>query len=248
MDIFYEIHKDLPREGPGDNASTRKALSYLKNLPKDAKILDIGCGPGMQTLELAKNLESTSCKIIALDNHEPFLKVVDEKAKKENLSEKIQTHYGSMFSLEFEDESFDCIWAEGSIYIIGFKRGIKEWKNFLKEGGYLVVSEISWLKFDVPEEAKEFWSTKYPVKQIYENLHDIKESGYEIIEHFTLPSESWRTDYYTPIENRITSLWDKYINDQEAMNVLYDTQQEINMFNKYSDYYGYVFYVMRVKN
>lgn len=247
MDIFYEIHKDLPREAPGDNQSTKKAFSYLKDLPENAMILDIGCGPGMQTLELAKNLEKNGGKVIALDNHEPYLISLKEKAEKENLSDKIQTHYGSMFSLEFEDESFDTIWAEGSIYIIGFKRGLKEWKNFLKERGYLVASEISWLKFEVPDELKEFWSTKYPVKHIYENLNDIKENGYEIIEHFTLPTESWWTNYYTPLENRITEIWDSHLNDQEAMNVLYDTQQEINMFNKYSDYYGYVFYIMRSK-
>lgn len=247
MDIFYEIHKDLPREGPGDNISTKRALGYLKDLPANPQILDIGCGPGMQTLELAKNLQKNGGKIIALDNHEPFLISLKQKAEKENLSDKIQTNYGSMFSLEFEDESFDAIWAEGSIYIIGFKRGLKEWKNFLKEGGYLVASEISWLKFEVPDEVKEFWSANYPVKQIYENLNDIKECGYEIIEHFTLPSESWWTDYYTPIENRIAELWDKYSNDKEAMSILYDTQQEINLFRKYSDYYGYVFYIMRAK-
>jgi ubiquinone/menaquinone biosynthesis C-methylase UbiE len=52
MNIFFEIHKDLPREGPGDNESTRKAFSMLVDLPAEPDILDIACGPGMQTIEL----------------------------------------------------------------------------------------------------------------------------------------------------------------------------------------------------
>ncbi len=53
MELFFEIHSGLPREGPGDDASTRKAFSMVPSLPASPLILDIGCGPGMQTLELS---------------------------------------------------------------------------------------------------------------------------------------------------------------------------------------------------
>lgn len=53
-EIFWEVHSGLPREGPGDNKSTRKAYMMLGDLPENPRILDIGCGPGMQTVELAK--------------------------------------------------------------------------------------------------------------------------------------------------------------------------------------------------
>ena len=54
MDLIYEVfNADLPRQGPGDNKSTKKAFSYLE-LPSDPCILDVGCGNGMQTLELAR--------------------------------------------------------------------------------------------------------------------------------------------------------------------------------------------------
>ena len=88
MEYFYELFVGLPRGGPGDNESTRKAFAYLKDLPSEPLILDIGCGPGMQTLELAK---ISNGKIIALDNYQPFLDILIRKAKERRISRKNYT-------------------------------------------------------------------------------------------------------------------------------------------------------------
>ena len=77
--IFWEVHCDLPREGPGDNDSTKKAYMMLKDLPENPRILDIGCGPGMQTIELAK---LSGGQIFAVDNHQPFLEQLKKNPKK----------------------------------------------------------------------------------------------------------------------------------------------------------------------
>ena len=127
MDIFFELHCDIPREAPGDNASTAKALSLVPQLPENPKILDIGCGPGMQTLVLAK---ITGGQITAIDNHQPFLDELKRRAEQEEVSSHIITQNCSMFSLEFELESFDLIWSEGAIYIMGFQEGLQSWRRF----------------------------------------------------------------------------------------------------------------------
>lgn len=66
-DIFFEIHKGLPREGPGRNDYTRRAFEMLPKLDKP-RILDIGCGPGGPTMELAR---LSGGSVIGLDNHHP---------------------------------------------------------------------------------------------------------------------------------------------------------------------------------
>ena len=64
MDYFMELYGALPRAGPGDNALTRKAFEMMEDLPPRPRILDIGCGPGMQTVELLRISGGT---VVALD-------------------------------------------------------------------------------------------------------------------------------------------------------------------------------------
>ena len=245
LDIFFEVHSGLPREGPGDNESTKKAYLMLHNLPENPRILDIGCGPGMQTITLAKLSNS---RIEAVDNHQPFLEQLEKNAEKEGVSEKITAVNGDMCALDYEDGSFDMVWCEGAIFIIGFEKGLREWKTLLAAKGYLVVSEMSWLTFNPPEEVKKFLTEAYPaIKTINENLAAIKKTGYRVISHFVLPKESWWTHYYTPIEAKLPSLKLKYTDDKEALAHLAAEELEIDMFRKYSDYYGYVFYVMQAE-
>ena len=124
--FFWKLHNGLPREGPGDNESTKKAYQMLEALPKNPRILDIGCGPGMQTIELAK---LSNGRIDALDNHQPFLEQLKRRAEEEGLSEKINAVNGDMFALEYDENSFDLIWCEGAIFVIGFEKGLREWKK-----------------------------------------------------------------------------------------------------------------------
>jgi ubiquinone/menaquinone biosynthesis C-methylase UbiE len=244
-EFFWTIHSGLPREGPGDNKSTQRAYRMLKDLPKNPCILDVGCGPGMQTVELAK---LSSGQIVALDSHEPFLKQLREAIKKEGVEDRVKAVKGDMCNIKFDDDSFDVVWSEGAIFIIGFEKGLREWRRLLTPGGYVVVSELSWLKHDAPKEAKDYMMQMYPViKTIEGNIEIIQHSGYRSVGSFVLPSKSWWDNYYTPIATKLPSLKGQYKNDKEAMQVIAYEETEIEMFRKYSDYYGYVFYIMQVE-
>lgn len=245
MEIFFEIHRNLPREGPGSVQSTEKAFSLLADIPEDPSILDIGCGPGMQTITLVKSSGGT---VTAVDNHQPFLDALVENARTKNLSDRIRPVNASMFDLDLPPESFDVIWAEGSIYIIGFETGLKSWRQFLKPGGYVAVTEASWLREDPPEEVSEFWHSAYPaMNPIAENLEIVKECGYRTISHFTLPESDWWDNYYLPMKARLESLREKYAGNSEALAVIEEERLEIEMYRKYSQWYGYVFYIMQGK-
>lgn len=78
-EIFWEVHSGLPREGPGDNESTGRAFALMTELPVAPSILDVACGPGMQTIQLA---QLCSGNIVAVDTHQPFLDELDRRAEK----------------------------------------------------------------------------------------------------------------------------------------------------------------------
>jgi ubiquinone/menaquinone biosynthesis C-methylase UbiE len=243
MNIFFEIHKNLPREGPGSNECTQKAYSYLKELPPEPSILDIGCGPGAQTIELAKR---TNGKIVALDNHVPFLEQLNHQVKREGIENKVNIIEGSMFDMPFDKETFDVVWSEGAIFIIGFKKGLQEWRKFLKRDGYIVVSELSWLRSDPSKQLSQYWDRVFPeMKTVENNFNIIKCLGFKSVGHFVVPESGWWDEYYTPMGKRIVELREKYKEDSEANKTLDEAQLEIEMYRNYSDYYGNVFYIMQ---
>jgi ubiquinone/menaquinone biosynthesis C-methylase UbiE len=200
----------------------------------------------MQTIELAKLSHE---RIDALDNHQPFLEGLRRKAEEEGVSGNITLISGDMFALNYANKSFDVIWAEGSIYIIGFERGPREWRKLLTDRGYIVASELSWLKPDPPEEVRKFFAEAYPgVKTVEENLEVAKKTGYQIVGWFVIPERSWWDNYYALIEEKIPALKSKYRGDKEALSLLACEELEIEMYRKYSEYYGYVFYILQVES
>ena len=242
LEIFFEIHTDLERESPGRDRYTRQAFQMLPELARP-RILDIGCGPGAATMELARLSDGD---ITGLDFHQPFLDRLDVKTREAGLSDRVHAVYGSMFEMALPEGSFDIIWAEGSIYIIGFERGLTEWRRFLRPAGYLVASEVAWLREDPPQELSLFWQENYPgIRTIPENLNSIPTCGYEVIGHFTLPEDAWWVGYYGPLEKRLQGLRKKYKGDPEALAVLDAEQTEIDMYRKYSQWVGSVFFLMQ---
>ena len=244
FDFFMKIHEGLPRQGPGDFNSTKKAFELLTAIPPLPHILDIGCGPGMQTLYLSQVSKGV---ITAIDLYTSFLEELQKKILEFDLSDRIKFMQMDMNKLIFAQSSFDIIWAEGSVYIVGFKNALTNWKPYLKKNGYIAVTEVSWLKNDIPEELFQFWKNAYPLMNtIQDNIILIKANGYKLIGHFTLPESSWWDDYYTPLLNRIDKLKNDYVNNRDALKIIEEEQTEIDMYKKYSDYYGYVFYVMQL--
>jgi ubiquinone/menaquinone biosynthesis C-methylase UbiE len=224
---FYEVYGTLPRAGPGDDVSTRRAYMMMKDVPKTPKILDIGCGPGKQTMELARLSKG---KIIALDNHQPFLDKVNQDAQSLGLAGYIETLNRDMKAMDFSPETFDIIWAEGALYIMGFENGLKTCRPMLKRRGYIALTELVWLSDRPSPEARE-WAKEYAaMKNVPDNLLLFTNNGYEMVGHFTLPVSSWFKEYYDPMQERIHELRIKYQSNPAALEVVDSAQREIDGF------------------
>jgi len=91
---FFALHDDLPREGQGNRESTARALALAGALPARARVLDIACGPGAQTLDLASLLPEA--EIPTLDNHAPFLAALARRAAAAGVAERVHPVQGDM--------------------------------------------------------------------------------------------------------------------------------------------------------
>ena len=242
-ELYFKIFEALPRQGPGDEESTKKAFQKLSGLPQCPEILDVGCGTGSQTLVLAKLNQGN---ITALDNYAPFIDILKHKARQVRLETKIQCIVGDMAAMNFPGKSFDVIWSEGAAYNMGFENALKSWNALLKHQGYLVVSELVWFKKDVPQEISEYFAREYPDMHYYEDVYAmVRSTGYELVDYFPLPGVSWWTEYYTPAEKKLTEMRQEYQSNTDAQALFDAFQLEINMYRKYSEDYGYGFYIMR---
>jgi ubiquinone/menaquinone biosynthesis C-methylase UbiE len=244
FEIFWDVQRGLPRQGPGSAESTRQALALCPGLPARLALLDIGCGPGMQTVTLAQALPEGH--ITAVDIHQAYLAELKQRAKAARVADRIDILAGDMQALPFPPQCFDLIWAEGAAYIIGFAQALVAWKRFLKAGGCLAVSELVWLRPDPPPEVAEFFGREYPAMTDIETIvATIRASGYEPLGHFTLPDAAWWEDYYTPLAAKLPSLSDKYAGDEDARPILETAQREIDMRRRFGTWYGYAFFVGR---
>lgn len=241
--VFWEIHSGLPREGPGDNVSTRRAYAMADELPLNPRILDIGCGPGQQTLELAA---VSGSRVVAVDLQRPFLQDLRSRALERGLGKQIAMVNASMAAPPFADQSFDLIWCEGAMYNLGFAETLATWKRVLRPRGYVAVTEPCWLKPDAPEDVRTMFAEYAAMAFADDWLSVIANAGYETVGRFTLPASSWWDDYYAPMIERLAVLRERYRDDDAALEVIAEHDREIDAYRKHSAYYGYVFFVLRL--
>ena len=242
LELLIDLHKDGERQGPGSTELTSLALNMasLTKSTRRLQILDVGVGTGASTLQLAKSLDT---KILAIDLSTVFLQILEEKARSQGLSEKISTRACSMDDLPFSEDSFDVVWAEGSIYNMGFSNGIEYLKRFLKPGGIMAVSEVIWLTKDRPAEINDFWQNEYPeIATPSRKMKILEEQGFVLKGYFPFPKSAWWNNYYQPLQGRFDEFLSKY-QSEAAKQLIEAENMEIELYEKYSSYYSYGFFI-----
>jgi ubiquinone/menaquinone biosynthesis C-methylase UbiE len=196
-----EFRKDLLKY-------TRKVYRLLPKI-EHPRILDIGCGTGVPTMELAR---LSNGEVLGIDIDKNVLKKLDAKIKKVNLCNRVSTQCCSIVDMHFPNGYFDIIWAEGSVFVLGFKKSLKQWQRFLQPGGFCVLHD----------EAGD----------LSKKLHMIPRLGYNHIDHLLISSDIWWKEYYEPLQKKIHQVRDKNQGDAEAIAFIDARQAEIDTFKK----------------
>lgn len=244
LELIIDLHLNSNRQGPGSEKDTLRALEMV-NLPRDNEwnIADLGCGTGGQTITLARALKG---RITAVDLFPEFLNELEKRVLQSGFADRITTLEASMSDLSFEKGAYDLIWSEGAIYNIGFETGIQQWRDYLKDGGYLAVTEITWITPSRPREIEDFWKSEYPEIDLASNkIVQLEQHGYALAGYFYLDHESWLVHYYQSLEARFEPFLKRHHHSEPARKVVDDYRTEIALYRKYKDYYSYGFYVAR---
>ncbi|OQB69463.1 MAG: Demethylrebeccamycin-D-glucose O-methyltransferase [Bacteroidetes bacterium ADurb.Bin139] len=240
LSIIYDFFSNTKRQGPGSPEETLKALSFIDGLTDKSKIADIGCGTGGQTMVLGQN---TSCQIIGIDSWSGFINQFNLDARHNNLQDRVKGIVGDMNNLPFQEGELDLIWSEGAIYNIGFERGLNEWRKFLKQGGYIAVTENTWFSDERPAQIQEFWDEAYPqIDTIPNKVAQMHKAGYLPVATYILPQTIW-TDYYAWQALRLEHFLIKHSGNKMAEEFAALERYEAALYYKYKAYYGYMFYI-----
>jgi SAM-dependent methyltransferase len=246
LDLLIDLHQHNPRQGPGDDAQTALALR-LTGLDTAAplRVADIGCGTGAATLALARLLPRAH--ITAVDFLTPFLGTLRERAHAAGVSGCVTTLEASMDALPFADGAFDLLWSEGAIYNMGFENGVRSWRRFLKPGGVLVASELTWTTHTRPPELQAHWEREYPeVATAADKLSVLERNGYSPLGCFVLPESCWLRDYYVPLRAGFSDFLNRHGHSEAARAVVAENDEEIALFEKYKAFFSYGVYVAMV--
>ena len=167
---------------------TRKAFDSIPEIDKP-RILDIGCGTGTVSLELAR---LSNGEITSIDIDQKALDKLNHKIREKGLSDKVKVYPRSVYDTKFEDKRFDIIWEEGVIHLLDFKKAINECNRILKVNGYMISGEAT------------NWADK--------KLKHFLKFGFKLLKQIHWAKECWWKDYYSPLEKKINVLRKKYGN------------------------------------
>jgi SAM-dependent methyltransferase len=242
-EIFLEVYDGLPRQGPGNRVCAARALGLCRDLPQSPAILDLGCGVGGQTLHLA---ELAAGSIVAVDRHAPSIRRLKAAIAARGLAPRVRAIVGDMARPGLSPGSFDLIWSEGALYNLGLREALRLCRGLLRPGGYLAFTDAVWRKENPPVEVKAGFDLDYPgMGSLEDDLEAIRDGGFQLAGHFTLPDEAWWDEFYTPMEARLAQLRTTYSGDAEASAILDQLAAEPEMHRRHSDYYAYEFFVAR---
>jgi len=242
--FIFDIFKGLQYPNSGLSTSMLRAANQISEIPTQPEILEIGCGCGLPSINLAQYFGGHICSV---NSQKEYIQELQIEAIRRGYIDIIDYINTDVFHLNFEEHKFNVIWSEGAISQLGLKRGILEWKKYLCNYGYIAINNISWLKKSQPAKLLEFWEREDPkMNSVDNNLQIIESNGYKLIDFFVISPETWWDEYYSPLDDRIKNIRYQYIENEIAQEVFDYIQLEIDMYKNYSEYYGSVFYIMQI--
>ncbi len=243
FELFLQVYGTLPRAGPGADDHTVRALGAVPGGPPRT-ILDLGCGPGAQTLALARAVPDA--EILAVDILPAMVEEVWRRVRDAGVGHRVRAETGDMASPPVDAGSQDLVWCEGAIYFLGVTAALSAWRPLLTTGGSIAFTEAIWIDPSPPREVRDWWQEQYPAITDDQGVRAaVRAADFGTVDSFALPASAWWDEYYAPMQARIADLRTSHPDDPAAIEVVEGAEQEIDYFRRFSDCYSYGFFVVQ---
>ncbi len=243
FDLFLQVYGTLPRAGPGGDDHTLSALGFVPG-PPPTSVLDLGCGPGAQTLALAAALPQA--QFLAMDLLPSMVAEASGRITEAGFADRVAVVVGDMTEPPVDPGTQDLIWCEGAIYNLGVTEALRAWRPLLRSGGSVAFSEPVWLVESPPQEVFDWWSSQYPpISDRAGVVERVEAAAYRVVASFVLPGSAWWDEYYLPMQDRIAGLREQFPDDPTALAVATAAEAEIDYFQRFADCYSYEFFIVQ---
>ena len=221
------------------------AAARFAALHPASRVLDLGCGNGDGCCNLAVEFR---CKVTAVDNNAENLKKAHAQAVEKKVSHLITFRHEDIQALDYKNEPFDCIIAEGGILsLIGRQHLVSLVPMWLVSRGWFSFSDLilTTHQSKIPAEILKIFSHQTYTYETEESYRSMIESSPMSIQCGCLVPQSGWDNYYAYMARRL----------EDTAGFFADTKvklafhREIDTFYRYDAlrYIGYFIGICRKK-
>lgn len=232
-DNFFALHRDIPREGPGEAADVVWA-AQLAHLKPNAIMADVACGPGADIAALLQ--AAPDGHVTALDKTAHFIEAVRANW---GTDDRVTALTADMARIA---NTYDFIWCAGAVYFLGVTEALSAWRKALRPGGAVAFSEPCWFTDTPSERMRAFWAD-YPAISDEAGIVDrVQAAGFTVLGTRRISDAAWEA-YYTPLDARIAKLRPEA--DAGLSVILDEAEEEAACWRAHRDEAGYLLLVVQ---
>lgn len=121
------------------------ALARKLALPPESRILEIGCGAGLISVQLARE----GYTVQAVDSVDGMIKRTRQHAEEAGIGDRVITCIRGVEDLGFPDNEFDLVLKIGvAPWLYSLSKAVREVVRVIRPGGYLITTADNWWRLN----------------------------------------------------------------------------------------------------
>lgn len=144
-DVYTHGHADSVLRSHRWRTAANSAAYLLDHLPVDAHVLDVGCGPGTITVDLARLARHGT--VVGLDRSIAVISEAAAHAEQAAVS-NVDLAVGDVYSLQYDDDTFDVVHAHQLLqHLSDPVAALREMRRVCKPAGVVAARDSDYSAF-----------------------------------------------------------------------------------------------------